>query len=201
MFHVPGAGSKSTDELSRALAQAVAYKPAYMLSVHSDAVGDAKQTGILMLMAREADRYIGIQLGRAIAVNVGLPFKAAWVYGHEARKINYLSVLRTRELEGCLVEVGEHATVAEAAWNWRHIKEIGVGIANALADYLGLTEEVEDMTDEQWRVLREIKVSTVALSYLDPIMQAVVAGDMATAARLRIERDGAVKEKRRELGL
>jgi len=155
IFHIAGAGSTSTDELARMIAEAVAWKPDYMLSVHSDAVGDAKQTGILMLMAREMDRAKGQTLGKAIAAAVGLPYKGAWVYGQEARKIMYLKAIRENGLQGCLVEVGEHATAAEAKWNWEHTREIGEGIAEALADYLKLKEEKE-LNDQERAMLEDL---------------------------------------------
>lgn len=149
-FYIPGSGTKSTDELAEMIEQAVAWKPDYMLSVHSDAVGDKTQTGILMLMARESDRTEGQLLGSFIARHVGLPYKSTWVYGQEARKIMYLKALREYKIPGSLVEVGEHATAAEAKWNWEHIQQIGVGIADALADYLGLGEymPIDHVSDE-----------------------------------------------------
>ena len=198
IFHVTGKGSASTDELMAMIAQASAWNPDYTVSVHSDAVGDAKQTGILMLMAREEDRSKGQRLGRAIAERVGLPYKATWVYGHEARKIAFLSRLRADGAEGSLVEVGEHATVAEAAWNWRHTKEIGVGIADALADYLELED---DMTDEDRKLLKQARLSDVARSYDMEIIKALVRGDEDVAARLEAEKGAAVETERKRLGL
>lgn len=200
IFHVTGKGSASTDELMTMIAQSSAWRPDYTVSVHSDAVGDAKQTGILMLMAREEDRAKGQGLGRAIAQRVGLPYKATWVYGHEARKIAFLSRLRADGAEGSLVEVGEHATVAEAAWNWRHTKEIGVGIADALADYLGLELE-DDMTDEERKLLKQARISDVARSYDMEIIKALVRGDEDVAGRLEAEKGAAVETERKRLGL
>lgn len=149
-FYIPGSGTKSTDELAEMIEQAVAWRPDYMLSVHSDAVGDKKQTGILMLMPRESDRAEGRTLGNLIAARVGLPYKGSWVYGQESRKIMYLKALRDYKIPGSLVEVGEHATAVEAKWNWEHTREIGVGIADALADYLGLEEDmpIDHVSDE-----------------------------------------------------
>lgn len=177
-FHVPGAGSKSTDELAVMVDQAIEWKPNYMVSVHSDAVGDKAQTGVLMLMPRETNRASGGELGKAIARNIGLPYKGTWVYGKEARTIMFLRALRTYGLSGSLVEVGEHATVAEAAWNWRHTKEIGLGIAEALADHLGLEE---DMAQED---VERLKRSAEAQSYRSSITNALLAGDGETAERL-----------------
>jgi len=199
-FHVPGAGSKSTDELSQMLAQAIAWRPDYMLSVHSDAVGDTRQTGILMLMAREVDRSEGQRLGKAIAVAVGLPYKATWVYGVEARTIMYLSRLRSTGLEGSLVEVGEHATVIEAAWNWTHIKQIGVGIANALAEYLG-QEGDDDMTPEQDKTLKLIRVSMVAQSNDQEIAIAIAKGNIPEAERLMNEAHAQAMTEKARLGV
>lgn len=179
IFHVPGKGTASTDELSQMIDEAIAWKPDYIISVHSDAVGDSKQTGILMLMAREADRKSGQELGQAIAAKVGLPYKSTWVYGQEARKIMYLKALRDYELPGCLVEVGEHATKAEAEWNWEHTKEIGLGIADALADYLGL--EGVDMTGEQ---TEKLITSAQAQSYRSSITNALLVQDYTAAERL-----------------
>lgn len=190
IFHIAGAGSKSTDELARMIAEAVAWKPDYMLSVHSDAVGDAKQTGVLMLMAREADRSKGQALGKAIAAAVGLPYKATWVYGQEARKIMYLKALRDHSLEGSLVEVGEHATAAEAKWNWEHTKQIGEGIADALADYLGL-KEGQELNDQERTMLEDLhlkarqdRVTNVIHSNDAKALLAQMRGDPAKADQL-----------------
>ncbi|MCL5736991.1 MAG: N-acetylmuramoyl-L-alanine amidase, partial [Actinobacteria bacterium] len=183
LFHVPGQGAKSTDELQDMLDEARYWGPDYMLSVHSDAVGDKAQTGILMLMPREIDRYDGITLGKAIAARVGLPYKGAWVYGNEARKINYLMLLRATEIRGCLVEVGEHATVLEAKWNWSHTKEIGVGIADALADYLKLGGE-DEMTKEERNLLRIAAYRALGASIRSEAVIAQLRGDTAKADEL-----------------
>lgn len=203
-FHIPGVGSASTDELGAMVAQAVAWKPDYMLSVHSDAVGDAKQTGILMLMARVEDANKGQSLGRSIAARVGLPYRATWVYGLGARKILYLRTLRDHGLQGSLVEVGEHATVAEASWNWAHVKEIGVGVADALADYLGLREEVNMLE----RLEKLERVSQIADSYdraADRALQQEIIrclkGDPTVADSIVAEKDIAVARERKSLGL
>ena len=212
-FHVPGAGSSSVDELDKMIAQAIAWNPDYTISVHSDAVGDAKQTGILMLMLRESDRAYGQALGKAIAKNVGLPYKATWVAGKEMRWINYLRALYNRNRQGCLVEVGEHATVAEAAWNWRYTKEIGLGIADALADHLGLTtapeEEGDDMTDEDRKLLTEVagllkqsRVSDVARSHDMEILKAMIGGESdERISELETQKAEATRQERKRLGL
>jgi len=209
-FHVPGRGAESTDELAVMIDQALAWKPTYVFSLHSDAVGDQATTGILMLMARPEDAEKGQHLGRLIAERVGLPYKATWVYGVGARKIMYLRALRDHSLQGSLVEVGEHATAAEAAWNWAHVKEVGVGVADALAEYLGLTlrDEEDDMTDEDRKLLGEInrllklgRVSDVARSYDMEIIKALARGDEDTAAKLELEKDAAVETERKALGL
>jgi len=204
IFHVPGAGAKSTDELSRMLAQAVAWKPDYMVSVHSDAVGDVKTTGILMLMCRELDRYEGIALGKSIALRVGLPFKGCWVWGNEARKINFLTTLRGHSLDGCLVEVGEHATVLEAGWNWRHVKEIGVGIADALAATCGWNgvkalDEEEEMTKDERNLLRIAAYRALAAALRSQAVIAELRGDSAKADALMAQADADVAKEKAKL--
>ena len=201
-FHTPGTGASSTDELSHMVDRAISWRPDYMLSVHSDAVGDKHQTGILMLMARLEDALEGQRLGLLIAKHVGLPYKATWVYGLEARKILYLRRLRETGIKGSLVEVGEHATTAEARWNWEHIGQIGVGIADALAEYLGLRPvEVDDMTDEQFHLLKLARLSDVARSYDVEIIKEMVAGNMAGADELEAVKVTAVQEEKNRLGL
>jgi hypothetical protein len=186
--------------LNEMIASAIAWQPTYMLSVHSDAVGDKAQTGILLLMAREVDRYVGIQLCRAIATNLGLPCKGTWVYGNEARKINYLAALRKHELEGCLVEVGEHATAAEAEWNWTHIKEIGTGIADALAEYLGVTG-VEHMTDEQVKLQKMTAVWALESKWDSLICKMYLKGAPETALAMEAQRAEGVKALKEQLGV
>lgn len=196
VFHKPGTGSSSTDELGTMVSQVTAWKPDYTLSVHSDAVGDKKQTGILMLMAREADAADGQKLGLSIAKHVGLPYKSTWVYGVQARKILYLRALRENNLQGSLVEVGEHATVAEASWNWTRTQQIGVGIADALAEHLGIIEqEGEDMTDEERKMLKQCRLSDIAQSHdlailkamADPLTSPDSIRDMEVRKKLDVE--------------
>jgi len=208
IFHVPGAGDRSIDELNEMFAQANAWDPDYYLSIHSDAVGDQAQTGVLMLMARELDRYDGIRLGRQIAWNVNLPYKGAWVWGNEARKINFLTNLRTLERQGSLVEIGEHATVAEAAWNWNHIKEVGLGIAEALAIHYEYKRREVPMTDEQVALLEQTaflvkraRLSDIARSFDTEIILAKIDRDEAMVERLRNDKLAAIERERRALGI
>ena len=177
IFHIPGKGEKSTDELKTMLDQAVAWEADYWLSVHSDACGDSAVTGVLMLMPLESVRSEGRNLGQMIGQRIGLPYKGSWVYGVEARTIMYLGYLRQYGIPGALAEIGEHATAAEAAWNWRHLKEIGTGIGDALADYLGLpaTEEEEhDMTPEEVRTIarEEMRAATEVVHRPDEVAAA-----------------------------
>ena len=137
-FHIPGKGTSSIDELNMMLKQALAWKPDYVLSIHSDAVGDKKVTGVLALNPWESSRTDGAVLANLVADNIGLPYRGSWVWGVEARKINFLTALRNAQIPGCLLEIGEHATAAEAAWNWEHYQEIGLGIARALIEHLHL---------------------------------------------------------------
>ncbi len=178
MIFVPGAGSKTTDELEVMIDQAVAWHPDYMLSVHADWVGDKAQTGILMLMARPEDRSKGERLGRAIATNVGLPYKEV-----RTPSLMFTAALQKHGLQGSLVEVGEYGTAAEAKWDWEHTQQIGLGIADALADYLGLAapEEGEDMSQEQ---VEKLIRSAQAASFVNAITNALLIGDKAAAAKL-----------------
>lgn len=202
-FHIPGAGTSSTDELARMVKQAVAWKPDYMVSIHSDSVGDKAKTGILALSPRLEDSLEVAKLARIIARRVGLPYRGTWVYGIESRKILFLREMRENSLRGCLVEVGEHSTASEAAWNWSHVKEIGVGIADALAEYLQLepTEKEEDLTDEQDRLLRLSRVSGMARSYDMEIIKALIRGNEESASKWESEKSLAVEAERKKLGL
>lgn len=62
-------------------------------------------------------------------------------------------------------------------------------------------KEEPDMTDEQWKVIRELKVSAVARSFDLPILSAMFQTDTAEIYRQQGLRDKAVAAKRKELGL
>ena len=63
------------------------------------------------------------------------------------------------------------------------------------------TPEGDDMTEEQDRLLRELKVSSVAHSYDHRIIMSQQFGDFTEAQQLRLDKDVAVAAKRKELGL
>lgn len=132
---------------------AIAAKPYAVLSIHSDAVGDAKQTGVLALVPDTASVGWGTVFARDCGKRLGLGYRGVWVFGEQARRIIFLSRLRETRTRGLLAEIGEHATVAEAGWNWRHIREIGVGIAEAWLVSLGITLEDEMNAEQEARIM------------------------------------------------
>jgi hypothetical protein len=167
--------------LKRMVNAAIAAKPDAVLSIHSDAVGDVAKTGILVLVPDFPSVGWGRVFARGCGERIGLPFRGVWVFGEQARRIIFLSRLRETHTRGLLVEVGEHATVAEAGWNWRHIKEIGVGIAEAWLVSLGIALEEPEMTEAEIRAIIRSEIDVVNNpAAIDAAQQKLVAARMAT---------------------
>ena len=171
--------------LKRMVNAAIAAKPDAVLSIHSDAVGDTAQTGVLTLVTDNSSVGWGTVFARDCGQRLGMPFRGVWVFGVEARRIIFLSRLRETNTRGLLAEIGEHATVIEAGWNWRHIKEIGVGIAEAWLVSLGITLE-DDMTKAEVEAIVRGMMDTVHVKaeVIEEAQAKLVAADILSAPRV-----------------
>lgn len=129
-FWVPGAGAKSTDELARAIKDVNAWGPDFIVSLHSDAVGDAAVTGVMPLVYSTSRTADADRLGRLVAKEVGLPYK------YVTQRTD-LAVLSATHAPAILLEIGEHATQKEAAFLANNAEAIGQGVARALIQFFG----------------------------------------------------------------
>jgi hypothetical protein len=69
-------------------------------------------------------------------------------------------------------------------------------------EYLGLpVKQEDDMTDEQWKTLKQLRLSALAQSHDVGIMKALIAGDTAKATQLETAKATAVAAEKARLGL
>jgi len=142
VFHVPGEGRSSTDELQRMTLAAEEYDADVVFSLHSDSVRDEKQTGVLMLVYSMSRSAAAAEMGRFLAECLHMPFRGV-------RERPELMVLSGVTAPAFLFEIGEHGTPEEAKWLVDNKRLIAVGITDTILSYLGLFPDlVEEGTEE-----------------------------------------------------
>lgn len=130
VFWVAGQGEKNTDELTKMLAQAKAWRPDLIVSLHSDA-GSARVRDIYPLIGGSQDRSWAMKVATNMANRVGFAVQGATV---RSELLFFSSTVGFRRV---LLEVGNHDYPENAAFNVRYADFLGVMAARAVLEVEG----------------------------------------------------------------
>jgi len=135
IFHVPGAGSSSVDELLKAIEDCNARGPwDVVVAQHSDACYDAAITGVLGIVYNQERVAWGQWICGPLSQKLGLPYRGVW----NTKDYKSFAVITRTLAPAIIIEVGEHATESEAAWIVENVPRIGLATAHAVLEAHGV---------------------------------------------------------------
>jgi hypothetical protein len=147
-FNAPhDADKKTTDELAINVRDCNKWGPDIIVSIHSDSTGSGRAAKVVWPLVKSVSLISAAdRMGRFIAKELGFKAQATAIRRD-------LMVLNDTHARCYLFEIGDFSSAAGLAWLQQNTARTGKAIADALADYLGLTTE-DDMTPQQVEMLQ-----------------------------------------------
>lgn len=126
LFFIAGEGSSNVDELVRMVDMAMAWKPDFIVSLHSDVESIVGRRDIFPQVRDESCRAQGELIGRELAFRLGFDNQPAAV------RTDLAFFHHTVGRRAVLLEIGNHNQAANASFNWQYREFIGIQAARAV---------------------------------------------------------------------
>lgn len=138
IFYVEPQGAKSTDELGEMIAQALAWKPDMILSIHSDWA--SPPTDVFPQIGSESDRAWGTKSGKLLAERLGMSFQPCAIRIKDLmffyQTVQWASVSSHKRI---LQEIGRFNTQKDANFAWTYATYEGIMLTRTTLLGAGVT--------------------------------------------------------------